>query len=187
MNATKPAITPRLTVAELLNAYPELEDVLVRLAKPFEKLRHPVLRKTVARFTTLEQAAGVAGVPLPELVRTLCEAVVGQGPDARVEPAAAETQDTRERVSSRPAWVSDADIAAVLNAEEMLGKGEHPVGTVLALLGKLPEGQALCLESGFAPEPLIELVGRQGHDVYLEPLGAGRFRTYMRRGDSGPA
>ena len=186
MNATKPAITPRLTVAELLDAYPELEDVLVRLAKPFEKLRHPAFRKTVARFTTLERAASIAGVPLPELVRTLRE-TVGQAVDLSDEQTAVETQDPREFVSARPAWVRDADIAALLNAEEMLGQGEHPVGTVLALLGKLPAGQVLCLESGFAPEPLIELVGRQGHDVYLDPMGAGRFRTYMRRGDSGPA
>ena len=36
----KPPITSSLRVGELLEAYPELEQVLVDLAPPFRKLRH---------------------------------------------------------------------------------------------------------------------------------------------------
>ena len=37
---SKPPITPQTKVAELLDAYPELEDVLVEMAPPFKKLRN---------------------------------------------------------------------------------------------------------------------------------------------------
>ncbi|MDD4434532.1 MAG: DUF1858 domain-containing protein, partial [Parabacteroides sp.] len=48
-----------MKVAELLNDYPEIEDTLLSLSPAFAKLRNPVLRKTVARVTTLQQAAKV--------------------------------------------------------------------------------------------------------------------------------
>ena len=47
-------IAPKTKVAELIDAYPQLEQVLIDYVPAFEKLRNPVLRKTVARITTLQ-------------------------------------------------------------------------------------------------------------------------------------
>ena len=55
----RPLITPETKVGALLDAYPELEAVLIELAPPFRKLKNPVLRRTVARLTSLAQAAKV--------------------------------------------------------------------------------------------------------------------------------
>jgi hypothetical protein len=46
-------ITPQTKVGELLDAFPELENVLIQIAPPFKKLRNPILRRTVARVTRL--------------------------------------------------------------------------------------------------------------------------------------
>lgn len=180
MNAPgKPAITPSLKVAELLDAYPELEETLVALARPFEKLRNPTLRKTVARFTSLEKAAVVAGVPLPDLMRALRNAA-GQPVDAATIPATAPSPDGSER----PPWASDDIVVVTLDADELLTTG-HPVGAVVAALGRIEGGQVISLDSSFVPAPLIDLVRRQGHDVHCCNLGGGRHRTYIRR--SAPA
>jgi hypothetical protein len=64
-------ITPATKVADLLESWPDLEDVLIAQAPAFRRLKNPVLRRTVARVATLEQAAGVGGVPVRELVATL--------------------------------------------------------------------------------------------------------------------
>ncbi len=50
-------ITPQTKVKELLDAYPELEPVLIDMAPAFKKLRNPVLRRTIARVTSIKQAA----------------------------------------------------------------------------------------------------------------------------------
>lgn len=50
-----------MRVAELLDAYPALEPVLVAQAPAFARLRNPVLRRTVARVATLEDALGRQG------------------------------------------------------------------------------------------------------------------------------
>lgn len=45
----KPAITPETRVGELLDAYPQLEEALIRMAPAFAKPKNPLLRRTVAR------------------------------------------------------------------------------------------------------------------------------------------
>ena len=64
-------ITPTTKVAGLLESWPELEPVLVAQAPAFRRLKNPVLRRTVARVATLEQAAGVGGVAVRDLVAAL--------------------------------------------------------------------------------------------------------------------
>jgi hypothetical protein len=64
-------ITPKTKVSELLNAYPEMEEKLLEMAPQFSKLHNPLLRKTIARVTTLSQAAIVGGIKVDELVNGL--------------------------------------------------------------------------------------------------------------------
>ncbi|MEZ5197410.1 MAG: PAS domain-containing protein [Bacteroidales bacterium] len=64
-------ITPKTKVAELLDAYPQLEDVLIDIAPTFKKLKNPVLRRTIARVATLQQAASVGGVPVDVIINKL--------------------------------------------------------------------------------------------------------------------
>ena len=56
-------ITPSITVHELLEAYPELEDVLIGIAPPFKKLKNPILRRSVAKIATIKHISSVGGVP----------------------------------------------------------------------------------------------------------------------------
>lgn len=64
-------ITPKTRVGELLDTYPELEPVLMDLAPAFKKLQNPVIRKTVGKVATLQQAAAIGNVSLSEIINTL--------------------------------------------------------------------------------------------------------------------
>ena len=64
-------ITPKTRVGELLDTYPELEPVLMELAPAFKKLQNPVLRRTVGKVATLQQAAALGKVSLSEIINTL--------------------------------------------------------------------------------------------------------------------
>jgi len=67
----RPPITPQTRVGAILAAYPELEKALLEFSPHFEKLKNPILRKTVARVATLETAAATAGVNVADLVAHL--------------------------------------------------------------------------------------------------------------------
>ena len=64
-------ITPETKIAELLDAYPQLEEVLIRQSAHFTALKNPILRKTVAKVATIEKAAQMSGIPVRRLVATL--------------------------------------------------------------------------------------------------------------------
>jgi hypothetical protein len=70
-NSEKIIITPRTKVMQLIETWPQLEDVLIGYVPAFSKLKNPVLRKTVARIATLQQAASVGNVKVEDLINHL--------------------------------------------------------------------------------------------------------------------
>jgi len=153
VNMTELIITPKTKVAELIDAYPQLEQVLVDYVPPFEKLRNPLLRRTVARITTLQQAAAIGGVRVEELINRLRKEV-GQELFAR----AAATAYTTEQ----PGWFSEARVVAELDARAMLAAGEQPVGQVIADLNALGRGDIYRLVAPFMPAPLVDKASSLG-------------------------
>lgn len=75
MNTNKIDITPATKVAELLDCYPELEEIMLSFSGAFAKLKNPVLRKTVAKITPLQQAAKVADIDVVYMVNELRKAI----------------------------------------------------------------------------------------------------------------
>ena len=72
-------ITPKTKVLQAIEAYPQLEQVLIEFVPAFEKLKNPVLRNTVARVTSLQQAAAVGKVKVEDLINRL-RSEIGQNP-----------------------------------------------------------------------------------------------------------
>ena len=68
-------ITPKTKIAELLSAYPQLEEKLVKMSPAFEKLKNPILRKTIARITSLQQAAMAGNINVGDLINKLRQEV----------------------------------------------------------------------------------------------------------------
>jgi hypothetical protein len=64
-------ITPKTKVGDVLSRYPESLDIFVRHG--FTPLRNPVLRKTMARVITIEQACRREGVDMNELLNDLIQ------------------------------------------------------------------------------------------------------------------
>lgn len=75
MKRDKLDINQSTKVAELLDCYPELEEVLIGMSSAFVNLKNPVMRKTVAKFASLKQAAMIGKVDIDFMVNTLRKAV----------------------------------------------------------------------------------------------------------------
>lgn len=165
-------ITPETKVGALLEAYPELEETLIALAPEFAKLRNPILRRTVAKVATLEQAARVGGLSAREVVSKLRAAAGQPALDGITECAA--TQAT-------PPWLDARRVECTLDADTILASGEHPLGRVRQCLATLPPGGIVCLSSSFRPEPLIAALSAAGVAVYATETAPGRHLTYFTR------
>jgi hypothetical protein len=146
-------ITPKTKVAEVIDAYPELEEVLIETVPAFDKLRNPVLRRTVARITTLQQAAAIGGADMEDLINHLREEV---GQDGFAGGGA--TAYTTEQ----PDWFAEGRVVAELDAKGMLAEGEQPVNQVLANLKALEPGDIYKLTAPFLPAPVVDRASSLG-------------------------
>lgn len=80
-----------------------------------------------------------------------------------------------------PVWLAAERVAVVIDADRMLEGGEHPVGRVKQAAAALAPGGIVQLESSFRPEPLIEMMIREGLAVYSQEAAPGRHTTYFCR------
>jgi len=150
---TELVITPKTKVAELVEAYPDLEQVLIDYVPAFEKLKNPVLRRTVARITTLQQAATIGSVNVEDLINHL-RREVGQDQFSGAAAAAYTTE--------QPNWFSETRIVDELDAKGMLAAGEQPVNQVIADLNALGQGDIYKLIAPFMPAPLVDKASSLG-------------------------
>ena len=167
---TELLIAPKTKIAELIEAYPQLEQVLIGYVPAFEKLRNPVLRRTVARVTTLQQAATIGGVKVEGLINHLRKEV---GQDLfSGEAAAAYTTE-------QPGWFSETLVAAELDARGMLAAGEQPVNQVVADLQALDQGEIYRLLAPFMPAPLVDKASSLGISHWVTQEDDQEFVIYF--------
>lgn len=170
-------ILPSTKVAALLESWPELEKTLVAQAPAFRRLKNPVLRRTVARVATLEQAAGVGGVAVRDLVASLRRAA-GIADD--VVPAGAAGAPAAQP-ESPPGWLDLARVTATLDADALLDAGQVPLGLVNEKAQALAPGEILRVDSGFRPVPLVEALAKQGLRTFVREAAPGCFETFAAR------
>ncbi len=149
----KKLITPKSKVLQIIEDYPGLEEVLIEYVPAFKKLKNPVLRKTVGRIATLQQAAAIGEVSVEDLVNRL-RREVGQDPFSQQGGGIYQTE--------KPDWFDQDLIAESLNAGPMLAQGEHPVNQVMADLKFLRPGRIYKLTAPFLPAPLIDKASSLG-------------------------
>jgi len=167
-------INPETKVGDLLDAYPEAEAALIAIAPRFKALKNPVLRRTVAKVATLEQAARVADMPVNELVRSLRVALgqdAGEVGEGMVDDAGS---------GDAPGWIAGC-AKHEFDADAMLAKGETPVGKVTEALAGMDAGEILIVRSTFQVAPLIDTMRGKGHDVFTRKVGEDTWEAWVKK------
>jgi hypothetical protein len=168
---TKLLITPLTLVGEFLDNYPELEELLISLSPAFEKLRNPVLRRTIGRVATFQQVAIVGNIPIEFIINSLRKAA-GQNQTN-------ETMNTSNTLNEKPTWFNPAAISETLDAREMLQAGQHPLAEVIKRTSDLQPMQIFELITPFTPMPLIEKVNANGFSAYVVAVSDSEVHTYF--------
>ena len=167
-------IRPSTKVAQLLDAYPELERVLIRMAPPFKKLRNPILRKSVAKVATLKQAAIAGRLDLSAMINQLREAV-GQAPLDAMEPASEE-----HYIGTSPGWFDASCIASSID-DRAGDSDEMAINRILKALAGLGTRQAVELTTTFLPAPGIDVARSKGLLTWTVREEEELYKTYFTR------
>ncbi len=164
-------ITPKTRVGELLDTYPELEPVLLELSPAFNKLKNPVLRKTVGKVATLQQAASLGNIPVTAVINTL-RAKVGQ---PLFEANASDDDINYEK----PGWFDPAKVSVSFDASPLIDSGQNPMQEVFSHLEKAKSGEIFLLTTPFVPAPIIELISKKGYSHYCLKSDQRQCNTYF--------
>jgi hypothetical protein len=168
----RPPITPDMRVAALLREYPETEELLIGLAPAFEKLRNPMLRRSVARVATLAQAAAVGRMSSATLVNTLRTAA-GQ------ELLESDFSDSSTYFEAQPEWFDPNAVTIVLRDEE-LDPTVMPINPLLRAAKDLDDGEIAELVTSHLPAPGIDILRAKGYRTWT--LDAGHvIKTYVSK------
>lgn len=151
-------ITPKTKVGELLDNYPQLEEVLLQLSPAFASLKNPILRKTVAKVASLQQAAVIGNIKVDELVNKLRN-LAGQ------EPLFSESTESEYIVTELPSWVDKSKIVTTFDAREIIESGGSPMSQILEQTKYLEAGDILILIAPFIPAPILDMLKGQGFKI----------------------
>ena len=166
-------ITPKTRVGELLDTYPELEPVLMDLAPAFKKLQNPVLRRTVGKVATLQQAAALGNVSLSEIINTL-RLEVGQ--------ALFEGTDIPAEINEKePGWFNKEKVKLRFDATAVINAGQNPMQEILKNLDTVSQEEIFLLITPFIPAPIIELISKKGYVHYCMKRDEEVFYTFFFR------
>ena len=166
-------ITPDTKIGDFLEAHPDQQEALIARIPEFAKLRNPILRRTVAKLATVDQAARIAGLPTAELVRFLRELAGESAAEPIVEGIPASESE------ARPDWAQPGRVRTAVDADVVLNAGEHPLARTRRALQGLAPGEVVQLLSPFRPEPLLAQFRQEGIPCWCEAEPGGRFRTWI--------
>ncbi|ROL58875.1 DUF1858 domain-containing protein [Bacteroidetes/Chlorobi group bacterium ChocPot_Mid] len=163
-------ITPETKVYDLLNEFPQLEEVLIDISPFFKKLKNPVLRRTIAKVTNLRQAAAVGNVSLEAIINRLRKEI-GQDKIENIKE--------EKKYKDAPKWFDENRIAESLDARPIINSGGHPLDTVIRAVKSMSNGNIYELITPFLPMPLIDKVEGLGYQSWSTQTEADIFKTYF--------
>ena len=164
-------ITLETKIADLLNNYDGMKEILIGINPKFEKLNNPILRRTIGKVAGVKQAAIVGGMNPMDLLNQLREAV-GQSP---IDSKSEEGNSPKEEA---PTWIAK-EPSVTLDANEMLDNDKNPLAELHMALRNVSEGEVVLVRSDFRPEPLIEEYEKKGHSTYCQEVTTEEFMTYI--------
>jgi hypothetical protein len=165
-------ISPKTKILQLIETFPHLEDLLIGYVPAFNKLKNPVLRRTIARVATLQQVAAIGNMKVEDLINLLRKEV-GQDTISLTE----ETNYTTEK----PDWFDEKQIVQSLDIREMLNRGEQPVNQVISELHRLEADRIYEVIAPFIPAPLIDKASSMNVSHWVKKENSELFFVYFRK------
>ncbi len=163
-------ITPQSKILQVIEAYPQLEDVLISYVPAFKKLKNPVLRNTVAKVTTLQQVASIGNVKVGVLINKLRKEVGQEMVNGQIDTA---------YNFSQPDWFDEKLVVNEFDAREMLSNGDQPVNQVMADLKSMTAGTIYKLIAPFLVAPLIDKATSLEMDHWVDKKAEDLFLIYI--------
>jgi len=169
-------------IAALIKQQPAALEAIISLSSKFTKLRNPVLRKVIGGRTSIALASKLGGCSIEDFFDKLQP--LGFNIDHAV--TALEEEPT---ISPVPAWVSQVPAYKIitLDVRPVFETGKDPLQIILTTIKTLKQDEVLKLINSFEPTPLLNLLGKQGFQSFVEKINPELVHAYFYKTSGGPA
>lgn len=147
-------------------------DAIASIAKVFEKLKNPILRKVMAPRVNLAEAAKIGSCTVEDFAIALKPLGFSFESDKQVEdPSEAETPD----------WLKSLNRNSIdeFDVREIIENGADPLKEIIKRFKDIKAGKSLCIINSFIPTPLVRLLEKDGVRTYTQQLNEEVFHTYF--------
>ncbi|AFV76083.1 DUF2249 domain-containing protein [Thermus oshimai] len=172
-------VTPEMKVGEVLRRWPHLLEVFLEASPAFQKLKNPLLRRTMPNLVTVAQAERMGGLEPGTLVARLNRALGVEEP-----PQAPSGEGESLLQAPPPSWLS-APLGFHLDVRPILEAGGEPFQAIMAAAKEVKPGERLVLEVLFEPIPLYKVLAKQGFLAWCERVGERHYRAHFYRKGQG--
>ncbi len=156
-------ITKDLKISNMLKAYPQTLDVLVKVSPHFKKLKNPILRKALSGRVNVEQAAGIANVNVSVLLSKLNNSIDEFSSNTDSENKVPLKTNTDNYEMQEPLDKIDQSKVVPFDVRPIISGGKDPLKFILAKVNGLKIGEVLLLINSFEPIPLYTVLGKKGY------------------------
>lgn len=170
-------ITKDWKVAKVLDTYPETLDAFLEVSPHFSKLKNKILRRTIARRVTLEQAARVGGVNVSTLLNTL-NRKVGHNTDTTLMAHEKPVPNDSNHKITIPQYKE-----VLLDVRPIIESGTDPFKTIMKAVKEMKDEEMLHLVNSFEPVPLYSVLGSKGFTYTSEKKGSEWHIWFWKKED----
>ncbi len=158
-------------ISELISADKASIDAIAGVAKPFHRLKNPILRKVMASRVTIAEAAKMGGCQVTDIVSALTP--LGFEYEA--------TEISQAETGQRPEWLTAAENNVIrYDVRPIIESGTDPLKAILGKFKDVAPGDILCIINSFVPTPLIRLLEQEKAAAsYVETISDNEFHTYF--------
>jgi len=162
-------ITKDWKVAKVLDTYPETLDAFLEVSSHFSKLKNRVLRKTIARRVTLDQAARVGGVDLNTLLVKLNKKA-GCATEKENTPMYDIDEETMKNKTAKEHKIPSLK-EKNLDVRPIIESGTDPFKSIMKTVKEMNDNEMLHLINSFEPVPLYSVMQKKGYTHASEKKG----------------
>ena len=156
----KPVLA-RDNVKVVLDAHPELKEVLIGFSDKFNKLLNPVMYKTLARFATFHEAARVSGVSVCEILHVINQALGTMDELQKIMPECIKDEPGTDILASSTAITWTESVERYIYNRDTISE-------IIEKISALKAGENLVVISVEKPSELIKVAAGLGLLLNIE-------------------
>lgn len=165
-------INANTKIAAVIKQCPDAIEAIISINPKFEKLRNPLLRKIMAKRTSLAMAAKVGGCSINDFFEKLKP--LGFTIESDILPVAEEQTPIPDFIHA----IKDEQLIE-LDVRPVIAAGKDPLTLILEKAKNIKAGQILKIVNAFAPVPLIPLLEKKGFVSYMDTVEDKLVETYF--------